>query len=212
MSTTNNTRDFSVLLEACSSPDPSILFNDTLVKDLDFSNCPSTIVHGISYKNPGCISSRKLVARPLERTDYDKGYLALLSQLTVVGEYSREVFQAQFDGMKEMKGSHFILVVEDPGLNGTGGRVVASASLVMERKFIRHAALRGRIEDVVVDKGYRGLHLGSLLLETLKMFSQALGCYKITLDCKEAVLPYYTKLGYVNEGQYFLSQRFSNKL
>ena len=195
-------------LDACNSPDPAILFNDSLIKDLDFSKCYCSLNYGISYRNPGSISGRSLIARPLEKTDYNKGYLALLSQLTDVGEYGCEVFESQFDGMKGMKGCHFIFVVEDPGIDRTGGRVVASASLVVERKFIHHAALRGRIEDVVVDKAYRGMHLASLLLEMLKVLSHVLGCYKLTLDCKEHMLSYYTKLGYVNEGQYFLSHRF----
>lgn len=210
MSATNGVKDFSVLLETCNSPDPAILFNDSPIKGLDFSKCSCTTAYGISYENPGFKSSRKLLMRPLERTDHSKGYLALLSQLTVVGEYGREVFEAQFDGMKEMKGCHFVVVVEDPGDHGAEGRLVASATLIIERKFIHHACLRGRIEDVVVDKEYRGMHLGSLLMETLKMFSQDLGCYKISLDCKDDMLPYYTKLGYVNEGQYFLTQRFSD--
>ena len=200
---TDDTGAFS-LLEACYHPDPSILFNDSIIRDFDFSET-SCSVHGISYLNPG---KKTLIVRPLERTDYNKGYLALLSQLTVVGEYSWEVFQAQFDGMKDSKGCYFILVVEDQGIDGTEGRVVANASLIIERKFIHCAALRGRIEEVVVDKEYRGMHLALLLMETLKMLSQALGCYKITLDCKEDIMPYYRKLGYVNEGQYLLSHRF----
>ena len=195
-------------LENCTSPSPHILFNDSVIKDLDFSKCPTTLAHGVSYLNPGTAHSRTLIARPLERTDYEKGYIPLLSQLTRVGEYTRELFEAQFDGMKQSPGIHLILVVEDPGANGTSGMVVASASLIIERKFVHQAALRGRIEDVVVDEGYRGKHLGSMLLETLKMLAQTLGCYKLTLDCKEKMLPYYTKLGYVDEGQHYLSQRF----
>jgi len=197
-----------VPLEDCISSDPNSLFNDSVLKKLDFSECPANVRHEVSYLKPGTFNDRTLVARPLERLDYDKGYIPLLSQLTKVGEFSRELFQAQFDGMKAMPGCHFILVVEDPGVNCTKGIVVASASLIIERKFVHQAALRGRIEDVVVDKNYRGKHLGSMLLESLKLLSQVLGVYKLTLDCKEAMLPYYTKLGYVNEGQFFLSQRF----
>lgn len=198
-------------LNGYSSPNPNILFNDRLVKELDHSKCSCYNNHGISYKNPGSKDGRNLIARPLERTDYSKDYLLLLSQLTKVGEYSRNLFEVQFDRMKKTPGCHYILVVEDPGcVNGMKPRVVASASLVVECKFIHNAALRGRVEDVVVDVGYRGMHLGSLLLETLTLFSQTLGCYKVTLDCKEPMLQYYTKLGYENEGQFFLTQRFSD--
>ena len=89
-------------------------------------------------------------------------------------------------------------------------KVVASATLLVECKLVHSAACRGRIEDVVVDSGYRGMHLGVLLLDTLKMLAMALRCYKISVDCKKELAPYYTKLGYVDEGMCYLLQRFSN--
>lgn len=196
-----------VVLDAYPSSDPNVLFNDRDLSEMDPSKCSCTKLYGISYKNPGIKDGRKLIMRPLERTDYDKGYLPLLAQLTKVGDYSSDVFEAQFDAMKKMRGCHYIIVVEDPD---DDGKIIASASLLVERKFIHNAALRGRIEDVVVDANYRGMHLGTLLLEILRLYAETLGCYKLTLDCKEAMLPYYTKLNYVNEGQYFLTQRFSD--
>ena len=202
------------VLDAYSSPDPNVLFSDSLLRELDHSKCSCHAKHGLSYLNPGSKDGRRLVARPLEATDHAKGYLSLLSQLTKVGDYSAEVFEAQFARMKRMQGCHYVVVVEDSGVpgseNGTKGRVVASATLLVECKFIRGASRRGRIEDVVVDSDYRGMHLGKLLLECLNLLAQVLGCYKVTLDCKEPMLPYYSDLGYENEGQYFLTQRFSD--
>lgn len=202
-------------VESYSSPDPNVLFNDGLVRGLDFSKCSCAQKHGLSYQNPGARDGRELIARPLERTDFSKGYLSLLSQLTKVGEYGEQTFNAQFNRMKAMPGTHYVLVVEDPGSpvgsrNGFKGRVIASATLVVECKFIHGAAMRGRIEDVVVDEDYRGMHLASLLLETQRLLAQALGCYKLTLDCKEPMSGYYAKFGYENEGQLFLTQRFTN--
>ena len=195
-------------LDTFSSADANILFDDSSIKNLDFSKCSCNSLYGLSYQNPGNRDGRKFIARPLQKSDYSKGYLTLLTQLTEVGEYKKELFEAQFDAIKRMPGCHYIIVVEDPGC-GESGQIIASASLIVECKFIHNAALRGRIEDVVVDKNYRGMHLGSMLLEVLCLYSKFLGCYKITLDCKEPMLQYYTKLGYVNEGQYFLTQRFS---
>lgn len=90
------------------------------------------------------------------------------------------------------------------------GRTVCSATLLVERKFIHCAALRGRIEDVVVDDEYRGKHLGGLLLETLTSLSKQLGCYKISLDCKQEVSSFYKKFGYTDESVLFLVQRFKS--
>jgi glucosamine-phosphate N-acetyltransferase len=192
------------------SPDPNILFDAEILESLDYSKCSCYTKHGVSYSDPGSRDGRKLIARPLEREDISKGYLHLLSQLTQVGDYGREVFEAQFDRMKAMPGSHYILVLEDPGtLNGMqSGRIVASATLIVECKFVHGAAMRGRLEDLVVDSNYRGMHLGTFLLETLSMCSQVLHCYKLTLDCKEVLSPYYSKVGFKNEGQCFLTQRF----
>ena len=196
-------------VEAYASPDPDILFNDSQLKTLDYSKSSCYTKHGLSYHNPGTKDDRKLIARPLERTDYYKGYLTLLSQLTKVGDYSAEVFESQFDKMKKSIGNHYVLVIEDPGtMNGLKSRVIASATLIVECKFVHGAAMRGRVEDVVVDCDYRGMRLGALLLETLELLSRALKCYKLTLDCKEVMCPFYTKLGYSNEKQFFLTQRF----
>jgi len=60
-------------------------------------------------------------------------------------------------------GAYSTTVVEDPG----SGRVVGTATLFVERKFIRGLGLAGHIEDVVVDAACRGMGVGKLLLDTL---------------------------------------------
>ena len=183
-----------------SSSDSNVLFDDTVLRKMNCSNCSFSKEHGLSYPEVG----KGLRARPLERSDYDKGYLELLSQLTKVGSYSKQKYESLFDAMKQMTGCHYIVIIEDTEI----GKVIASATLVMEKKFIHGAVSRGRIEDVVVDSGYRKLHLGSFLLEFLTALSQELGCYKVTLDCKPEVEGFYAKFGYINEGQLFLTKRY----
>ena len=62
--------------------------------------------------------------------------------------------------------------------------------------------------DIVVDRDYRKLGLGSFLVELLTVLSEEVGCYKTTLDCKAEITGFYKKFGYVNEGQLFMSVRF----
>lgn len=176
------------------------LFDDTLLRSIDLSRCQLS-ERGQNYPDPG---GDGLLVRPLEREDYTKGYLSLLSQLTKVGDYDRKTYDAQFDRMKALPGVYYVLVIEDV----TRQRLVATATLVMELKFIRNAATRGRIEELVVDNEYRKLHLGSYLLELLTVLSRKLGAYKITLDCQKELEGFYKKYGYVNEGQLYMSQRF----
>ena len=74
-------------------------------------------------------------------------------------------------------------------------RVIAAATLFVERKFIRGCSRCGHIEDVVVDSTYRGLRLGKRVIEALVAAARELGCYKVILDCSEANVPFYEKCG-----------------
>ena len=54
--------------------------------------------------------------------------------------------------------TYYICVIE----HRDTGRIVASASLILEWKFIHSAGFRGRLEDVVVDEAMRGKKLGNM--------------------------------------------------
>lgn len=123
--------------------------------------------------------SAGLVTRELEVTDFGKGFLELLGQLTVVGEIGQDAFKQRFKELRE-SGMYRICVVEDVGAK----RIVAAATLLIEKKFIRQCGLVGHVEDVVVDKRYRGKWLGFKVVDQLKMWAKEQGCYKIILDCK----------------------------
>ena len=84
------------------------LFESTLLETMDYSSLECFKRHGISYNHPG----DGLRMRPLEREDYEKGYITLLSQLTKVGDVSRLKFEQRFDEMKNNPGSYYIIVVE----------------------------------------------------------------------------------------------------
>ena len=53
------------------------------------------------------------------------------------------------------------------------------------------------IEDVVVEKKERGKGIGKLLIEHLINFSKSKSCDKIILNSKESNIPFYNKLGFV---------------
>ncbi len=184
---------------SCSLPDT--LFDDKVLRKMDTSKCNFT-KRGLAYPTPG----HNLFARPLCRSDYNKGFLELLSQLTKVGDYNEEVFEAQFNAMQALPGVYYVVVIEDTSTV----KLVASATLLIEHKFIHGAAIRGRIEDVVVDGQYRSASLGSFLLDLLTCLSEELDCYKITLDCKLKLVGFYEKFDYTSEGQCFLTKRFKD--
>ena len=176
-----------------------VLFDAQVLSKLDNIVLPLCEEHAISYKNPG----KGLKFRPLEISDYDKGYTQLLSQLTKVGVMDEEAFQRQFRAMKS-SGCHYAFVIEDTDKH----IVVANATLVIEYKFTHSVAQRGRVEDVVVHSEYRGQHLGLVMLETLTMLGKKLGCYKISLDCTADMASYYKRFGYQEGPQVFMCQKF----
>ena len=55
-------------------------------------------------------------------------------------------------------GNYYITVIED---NRTK-TIIATSTLFTEMKLIHQCAMRGRLEDVVVNDSYRGRHLGKM--------------------------------------------------
>ena len=89
--------------------------------------------------------------------------------------------------------------------------------MVMERKFIHSCGSVGRLEDVVVSDQYRyvpeiihsfllkcsliprGKQLGKLVVCLASELAVKLGCYKVTLNCADKMIKFYTSLGYKSE-------------
>ncbi|XP_001996128.2 probable glucosamine 6-phosphate N-acetyltransferase isoform X1 [Drosophila grimshawi] len=165
------------------------LYDPNVLLKLDFHRSPAKFQPFISAANPG---ESWLKVRPLKDTDYDRGFLQLLSQLTEVGNVSRTQFLTRFSQMKA-SGDYFVTVIEDT----RKGEIIGAASLIVERKFIHNCSVRGRLEDVVVNDTYRGKQLGKLIVVTVSLLAEELGCYKMSLDCKDKLIKFYETLGYV---------------
>ncbi|XP_025418201.1 probable glucosamine 6-phosphate N-acetyltransferase [Sipha flava] len=133
--------------------------------------------------------------RPLRSTDFARGHLDLLSQLTVTGDVDRKTYADTFAAMKANAGTYYIIVVEDTHRD----RIVASGSLVLEKKFIHSCGQRGRIEDIVVDSDCRGKRFGKIVVQHLIALACILKCYKISLECKDSNVNWYSSMGFVSE-------------
>ncbi|KAG8036849.1 hypothetical protein G9C98_004171 [Cotesia typhae] len=164
--------------------------NNDLAKDDELELFNSSLLNRL----PNLPKENELLVRPLRSTDYDKGFIQLLGQLTDVGNITKDQFLNRFFKMKTA-GGYYVVIVED--LNG--GEVVGSATLVVEQKFIHNCALKGRLEDVVVNSKYRGRHLGKLLISTISQLSRSLQCYKLSLDCRDRLIGFYESLGFQRE-------------
>jgi glucosamine-phosphate N-acetyltransferase len=185
-----------------------ILFDDAIlsqIKESHFINKYDMFFHVKNETECYFDLGDNLILRPLKRSDYSKNYIGLLSQLTLVGDVSKEQFEKRFDAMRSCFNSYYILVVEDLSKH----TICATITHVYEQKFLRNIGARGRIEDVVVDEKYRGKKLSKLLLDVAVQLSKLLGCYKISLECKDHLLKLYQQFGFsLEENQNYLCQRF----
>jgi glucosamine-phosphate N-acetyltransferase len=74
----------------------------------------------------------------LRRDDYARGILSVLGQLTVVGDVTQASFEAQYDWMFPQRAdTYYIVVAVDRALD----KIVGSATMMFERKFIRSTGL-----------------------------------------------------------------------
>ncbi|XP_053690497.1 probable glucosamine 6-phosphate N-acetyltransferase [Sabethes cyaneus] len=171
--------------------DELILYDRSLLTNLDFSRSPAKFNPPITAASPG---ESWLLVRPLQTGDYNRGFLQILSQLTTVGDVTLPRFLNRFAQMRA-SGDYFVTVIVDTRYD----KIIGSASLVLEHKFIHGCSVRGRLEDVVVDDTYRGKQLGKLIVVTVSLLAQRLGCYKMSLDCKDKLVPFYKSIGYTLE-------------
>lgn len=126
--------------------------------------------------------------RSLEIGDFKKGFLELLSQLTTVGNEPTEVYEKQF--LKNSKNpNHYTCVGEKDG------KIVCTATLLIEDKYIHGCKSCGHIEDVAVDSSLRRSGVGKKMITQLISHAKDRGCYKVILDCDDHNIPFYNSCG-----------------
>lgn len=130
--------------------------------------------------------------RELQADDFHGNFMNLLSQLTEVGSISEKFFKERLELISAGKNS-FMIVVEDSTQNG---KIVGTATLMIEHKFIHNAGKCGHIEDVVVDSTIRGRGLGKFIILRLIEIARVNGCYKCILDCSRKNVGFYNRCGF----------------
>ena len=178
-------------------------WDSKLIEDLDLSEYGLNFEKDFSPTKP----EEGITVRPLSRDDYQKGFPDVISFLTKVGTVSEKDFCARFDSIKAA-GDYYTIVIEDVNANNGNGKIIATGTLEIEQKYIHSCALRGRIEEVVVDEKYRGRKFGKLVLGILTALSKKLNCYKTTLECKEENVDFYGIFGYKEDPEKFMQLRF----
>ena len=126
----------------------------------------------------------------LEKDDYYRGFLRLLEQLTTVNvdDITYDQFLNQLDKIK----SKVFVIRHD-------NQIIGTSSVFIEPKFIRKLSHVGHIEDVVVEKNYRGKGLGKMLLNHCLRYAKDQNCYKVILNCENKNIKFYEKCGFINK-------------
>lgn len=130
--------------------------------------------------------------RKLEISDKGKGFIELLQQLSVCDSVSDKEFEDRFGELSGLGDDHVIGVIEDE----VSGKIIATGSVFIEKKFLRNCGKVGHIEDVVVDSSARGKQLGKKIVQFLTEHARSAGCYKVILDCSVENKPFYEKCGF----------------
>ena len=129
----------------------------------------------------------QILIREMTGPDLSRGFLESLAALAEVNlsvEAAAEVLRSRLRaGVRT-----YVAVV--------GERVVGTASLLVEPKFLHRGGKVGHIEDVAVHPECGQHGVGSALVRHATEQARKLGCYKVILSCYERLVPFYARLGY----------------
>ncbi|KAG9439756.1 hypothetical protein H6P81_019921 [Aristolochia fimbriata] len=142
------------------------------------------------------LATEESCIRRLQLSDKSKGFVELLNQLTLSDSISDMDFAVRFQELNSCGDDHFIYVIEDDRV----GKIIATGTLFIEKKFIRNCGKVGHIEDVVVDSSARGKRLGQKIIHFLSERAKSVGCYKVILDCDDKNRGFYQKCGFKEKG------------
>ncbi len=130
-----------------------------------------------------------IIIRELKNEDLENGFLTTLDSLRQTSNIEKNIANKIFDKIENNPDQIIVVALIE-------GKVVGSATLLLESKFIHNGGIVGHIEDVVVDKNYQGQKIGEKIIKYLLEFAKTKGCYKTILDCVDDVKPFYEKLGF----------------
>ena len=132
---------------------------------------------------------RELKIRKLQKKDLQKGFLTTLDSLKMASNIDKNKAEEVFEKINSNP-NHIIAIAE------LDKKIIGSATLLIEPKFIHDGGLVGHIEDVVVDKNFQGQKIGNEIIKFLLEFAKNQGCYKTILNCTDDVKEFYEKIGF----------------
>lgn len=136
-------------------------------------------------------SSPQLIIDDIKKLNVSyKDILNLLKQLTTTPNMTKQNY---LHIINDLPTNHIIFVLME------NDKPVGMITLFMEQKIIHNGGKVGHIEDVVVDKNYRGKGYATLLLKHATSIAKHYKCYKCILNCTDEVKPVYEKNGFTHK-------------
>ncbi len=126
--------------------------------------------------------------RKLNKKDFAKGFFESLDNLFKVG---LTIKQAEKIFSKTSANPVYNVFVAE-----TENKIVGTATLLIEQKFLLRGAKFGYIEDVAVRKGFEGRGIGTLLIRTAVKKAKELGCLRVRLTTEDKNVIFYRKCGF----------------
>jgi glucosamine-phosphate N-acetyltransferase len=133
--------------------------------------------------------TKTIKIRKLQRKDIYNGFLLSLDSLRKSSHIKPKKANVIFN--KISKNSHQIIYVAEEN-----SKIIGSASILIEQKFIHDGGKVGHIEDVAVRKEYQGKGVGKKIVVALLKYAEKQGCYKTILDCTDELIPFYENIGF----------------
>ncbi len=130
-----------------------------------------------------------MILRRLNKNDYEQ-FLVLINQFRET-DFTEKDFILTLDKI-EKNSEIWIIENED--------KIIASATIIFEYKFIFDISCLAHIEDVIVDINYRRKGYGKILINHLKEIAKSNNCYKLTLDCNDTNVNFYTACDFEKRG------------
>lgn len=127
--------------------------------------------------------------RELQACDLRNGFFETLDALRPTGDVDPDAAAAIFEQVRRNPDTVVAVAELD-------GRVVATGTLYLMRKFLYGGSTAAHVEDVAVAADRQRAGVGRAVIEYLLARAQAAGCYKTVLYCEDGVLPFYRRLGF----------------
>ena len=131
----------------------------------------------------------ELIIREIIESDLKNGFLESLDNLRQASNLEQNSASNILKKIFENE-NHIIHVAE------FDGKIVGSATLLIEQKFIHEGGIVGHIEDVVVKKELEGQGIGMKLVLSLLDVAKERKCYKTILNCENGLISFYEKIGF----------------